>query len=525
MKNLLIIASLLTSGVYAADIADEWRASGRLNAYIENIDVSGGSSTSDKEGTTHDEELSLRFAGPLQGGQAGVDIRARGTNDSRIQKDGFELLYLHAYFITKIWRLEVGDVAASYNPYVYGGSVKGIKAVYTSPKKDHTWNYSMIAGYKKSLWREVYTKDQYEVPTGYSGAFEAKYIHERSKEIAISAASYQDDLSTGDTNSTNLGKKGVSIGVDGRWRFNRYVTLKGQFAIVDATDDLSHGKPTSSSNALLLKVLTKPNLRSIRSNFTYTRVGTDFISLSGSAPQDTEQFENSNTWRINQKLSARLGLRARRDNLDGSLGGTQRVYYENLSFSYRPDFIKRSDINVRFSNRDTKGRGTDTGSQTAGIDMNVRRKDGWRYGVGYEYNKLTDHNSSLNTSTTNSIRTTIGYKKRIDKEKSYRVTVGLNYQRVKSSNVNNNYGIKLDMGYDYSRRLALDFYYLSRYAYQDISNDTQNSTYQFRVTYRLDPKGRQIIRLLLEQIHYDVEDDATNSYNQFRGKLSYSLNF
>jgi len=151
-------------------------------------------------------------------------MRARTTNDDNVQTDGAELLYLHSYFRNKIWNIEAGDVAASFNPYIFGGSVKGLKARYKSSKKDKKWDYTVIAGFKKGSWREVFKDTPNEAPVAYEGAFEAKYTHARAKEIAISVASYKDDLSTGDANSSVLGKKGIGIGLNGKWRFNRYVT-------------------------------------------------------------------------------------------------------------------------------------------------------------------------------------------------------------------------------------------------------------------------------------------------------------
>ena len=57
------------------------------------------------------------------------------------------------------------------------------------------------------------------------------------------------------------------------------------------------------------------------------------------------------------------------------------------------------------------------------------------------------------------------------------------------------------------------------------SNDTQNSTYQFRTTYKIDTKGAKTVRLLLEKRDVDVENSSTSSYNEYRGKLTFIMNF
>jgi len=71
----------------------------------------------------------------------------------------------------------------------------------------------------------------------------------------------------------------------------------------------------------------------------------------------------------------------------------------------------------------------------------------------------------------------------------------------------------------------MDLSYISRNTYRDESNDSLNSTYQFRTTYRLDDKGKKTVRLLLEKRDYDIENDSDGSYNEHIGKMSYVYNF
>ncbi|NOX15830.1 MAG: hypothetical protein GXP61_07390 [Epsilonproteobacteria bacterium] len=523
MKKILIISSLIVVAAFGASKqTDEWKVSGRLNAYIQSIDVQGESNTT-KEGTTHVEELNLNFAGPLKNGHAGVEMRARTTNNHNVQTDGAELLYLHSYFRNKIWALEAGDVAASFNPYIFGGSVKGFKARYKSLKKDKKWDYTIIAGFRKGSWREVFKDVNGEAPTAYEGAFEAKYTYSRAKEIAISVASYKDDLSTGDANSSVLGKKGIGFGVNGKWRFSRYVTLKSRVALTNGTDDIKNSKPSKTHSAIYLKLLTKPVLKSVKSNFIYQRVASDFISFGGSGTKDKEQIENSTSWRISKKFRANLSLKANRDNLNGALGDTRHIYYEMLRLNYRPDFLKRGDINFRLSNRDTTGRGADNNRQIAGVDFTIRKKNGWRYGGGFEYNDYDDNNATSSSQTTTIYRAFVGYRHKISKTKSYRITARTNYQDIHGDQ--DKIGFKVDAGYVHNRHLSMDLSYNINDTNYESSNDTQNSTYQFRTTYKIDTKGAKIVRLLLEKRDVDVENDGANSYNEYREKLSFVVNF
>ena len=526
IKKLLIISSLLAVTTFAADKQeDEWKVSGRLNAYIQSIDVDGGgTSGGEREGTTHNEELNLNFSGPLGEGKAGVESRFRTTNNNNIQAHGAEILYFRSYYTGKIWTVEAGDVAASLNPYIFSGSLKGAKAAYKSDKKDHTWNYTIITGAKTASWRDLLEDGGDENPTGFAGAFEAKYIHGRSKEIALSFAALDTDFSSADTNSSTTGKRGYGLGIDGKWRFSKYVNLKGRAAFTDGKGDIKNDTSSSSDSAVYLKLLTRPVLKSVKSNFVYQRIDAGFISFGGNASGDKEQIENSTTWKINKEFRARMDLKANRNNLDGkATDGTENTYYEALSLTYKPSFIKRGDFVFRASNTDADNNIKDSNRQTAGVDFNLRQKSGWRYGAGYDFSDSSDNNAS--STTTHTLKAVLGYRTKLSKESSYRFTIRPDYQIIE--NQQNKIGVKLDAGYVYSKRFSAGIMYMINQTDYDsiVSNNTQNSTYQFRSTYKLDAKGRNLLRLLVEKRDISVDGLNDSSYDEYKGKLTLVMNF
>ena len=523
LKNLIIISSLLATTAFAADkTEDEWKVSGRLNMYIQSIDVDGGGSN-DREGTTHNEELNLNFTGPLGSGQAGIETRMRATNDDKIQAHGAELLYLKSYYKDKIWTAELGDVAASLNPYIFSGSMKGAKAVYKSDEKDHTWNYTIATGAKTASWRNLLEDGGDNQPTGYAGAFEAKYIYERSKEIALSFATLDTYVSSTDTNVSEA-KNGYGLGIDGKWRFNKYITLKGRAAFTDGKKD-KRVDSSSSNGAFYAKLLTRPVLKSVKSNFVYQRVDADFVSFGGSANDDKEQVENSTTWTINKQFRARMDLKFNRNNLDGkATDGTENTFYEALSLTYKPDFIKRGDFVFRASNKDTDDNIKDTNRLTAGVDFNLRQKSGWRYGAGYDYSDNDDNNAS--SSRTHIVKALLGYKEKLGKESSYRFAARPNYQIVENSQ--DKIGFKVDAGYVHDKHLTLGLMYLindTDYDSSSSSKNTQNATYQFRTTYKIDARGKNVLKLLLEKRDVSVDETPDSSYNEYIGKVSFVANF
>ena len=472
--NLILIGLVSTSWSSTFKQEDEWKVDGRLSGYFQKVDVENGES--DKEGFTQSQELDIKYHGPLYKGNAGIEARVRATNDERIQKNDTHLLSFKGYYTDKVWTHEVGDVAASMNPYVYGGSVKGLKTEYKSEKKENKWDYKFITGVRKAQWRETYQTTVEEGLDTYLAAFETKYTYERAKEVTLSLATLKDDLDSG-YNSTATGKQGTTLGINTKWRFSKYVTLKGRVAISHSTDDLRGDKDTDTENAIRLRLLTRPVLSSVKSNFMYQRISTDFISVAGSANADNEKIENSTSWKINKQLTTKLNLKSSRDNLDGALGDTQHTYYESLNFLYKPESIKRANVDFKFTNKDVQGRGSNTNQYTAGINGNYRTSDGFRYGLGYDYSNLTDSNNKASSQTINNIRAIFGYKKKLEGESSYRFTATVDAQNVsQDGNNQDKYGLKLDAGYKYSKKLSMDLSYISRNTYRDESNDSVNST-------------------------------------------------
>jgi len=316
-----------------------------------------------------------------------------------------------------------------------------------------------------------------------------------------------------DANDNNISKNGYGLGIDGKWRFNKYITLKGRAAFTDGTLD-SH---SSSDGAVYLKLLTRPVLKSVKSNFIYQKVEDDFVSFGGNANSGKEQIENSTTWKINKEFRGRMDLKYSDSN-------TSDIYYEAVSLLYKPTFLKRSDFNFRISNKDTKESDGNKNRLTAGVDFNLRQKSGWRYGAGYDYSDNDDNNAS--SSRTHTIKALLGYKHKLSKESSYRFTAKPNYQIVENSQ--DKIGFKLDAGYVYSKRLSADIMYMindTDYDSSSSSKNTQNATYQFRSTYKLDAKGRNLLRLLLEKRDVDVDETPDSTYNEYKGKISLVMNF
>jgi len=527
MKYLFLYVVLLLASIVEATQKDgeDWLVKGRVNAYLQNINVVNGSDPTNRDGTTHNEELSINAQKKVYDGLVGVNMRVRGTNDKRIQCDGAELLYFRTFYKDRAWNLEAGDVAASLNPYVFSGTLKGAKVEYIAKEKENTFDYFVIGGAIKPKWRDLYNGDSDERATAYAGSFALKYRYKRAKELRLTLSSYKDDIASGGSSTQINGKEGYSIGLDGKWRFNKYVTLKGYGAYNSGTNDIRNHKPYQDSGAVTVKLLTRPILRSLKSNFTYQRISAKYISLGGIGATDKEQIENSTLYRINKEWKVRVDIKARRDNVDNvDLNETRYTYYEKGTLTYYPQFAKRTTVEARFFNKDIRGRGADNNTKDIAIDMTIRTKNGWRYGGGYEYTLYSDDaNATAKKTYTNNLNLLLAYKHKVSKTRFYRFSCKTSYRSIASSQ--DTIGLKLDAGYTHNKKLSAELFYLLNTTDRELSNDTKNETYQFRASYKLDDKGRDIVRLLLEKRDVNVENRPSSSYDEYIQKISLVMNF
>ena len=522
MKYILIPIVLGVS-IVSAKVPKEWDYSGRAMLYMQNITVVGNE-TKAEDGYTHNEELNFNIRGPLKSGEAGVNLRVRHTNDLRIQKDHTELLYFRSYYKDDLWRVEAGDVAASLNPYIYSASLKGAKVTYKSAQKEQTLNYTAIAGVKKAKWRDVFKHELDETPTAYSGAAEVRYIHARAKEIALSISGYKDDLATGGELSSIPGKEGYGVGLETKWRFSKYIRIKARAALMRASEDIRHYVAKKTHKALYAKVMTRPLLRSLKSNFTYERVDPDYVSLGGVAAQDKEELKNTTSWRVNKEFNARLDIKARRDNLKLSkTEGTTKTYYEALQVRYKPSYLKRANISMRVSNKDKKNNIIKTNQQNAKIDMTLRNRSGLSYGCGYEFVDYTDKNDAKNSRITAIYSALLGYREKISKEKFFNLSCRLSYRDVRNSQ--ESIALKLYGRYNHSKRASIDLSYMLNDTDYEVQNDTRHSTYQLRGDYKLDAKGRNRISLLAEKRDVKVDNKLDSRYVEYRERVSLLMSF
>jgi len=515
--------------ILAANGSDKsWHLRGSSETAVEWNDTSGRSGNMVDEGTYWREELSLGLSKTLEKGRIGLDFRGRATNDEQLDPRDGRLMYLHGYLDWKQFKLEIGDVASSFNPLVFSAGLRGGKVAYSIGEYDKGWDITFLGGVQKASWEEVYDYKSDKSIDRYVTGFNTTWKHAPAQKIATSFSWVKDDKdSSGSGGITADPVEAKTVGVDWNWRFNRYISLRGETAYTDTDSDTDDTEGSNDDGAIRIKLSTKPIPRAVRSRFFYERLGSDFRPIIASAAADRERFENDTEWMINRQLKLRLTLKHSRDNLDGKLSGTLTAKDGVFYIAYRPDWLKRSDFGLRTQLKHSNGRGTDQNLFIGALDFNFRPKSGWRYGVSWIYTDIADGAISAEDQQINTLRGTLGWKKRLSNNHLVRATVQLNGNFInRDSGDRQSLGSRLDLGYEAGNLWSTDLAASTKNSEADgVNADNTFVSYQFRANYHPGADRSKAIRLAVERRDYAFDDPTSDDYQEHIAKLSYLFSF
>lgn len=522
---------LLPSFLFAAEpAAESWQLHGRSETMLEWHDINGKSDGNLDEGTHWRQELSLNLSKKLSKGRTGLDFRGRATNNKQVDNRDARLLMLHGYWQQGRINFEFGDVAGSYNPLVLSTSAKGLKLGYRTGTRDSGVEYTVIGGIQKASWEELYDHTADKSVDRYVTGFNSVWTHAPAQSIGATFSFIKDDSATTDNSGTGVTTTGAAeaktVGMDWKWRFNRYIDFKGETAMTHADQDTKDGQSAQDAWGLKLRLLTKPLPRSVRSNFMYERLDPDYKPVIASASSDRERIENDTEWMINRQLRLRTTLKYSHDNLDDQLTDTLTTREGVLYFTYRPDWLKRSDMGLRAQFKTDKGRGSDRYTQVDELNFNFRPRSGWRYGAAWIYTDINDDSSSGEDQSINTLRGTVGWKKRLHEENLIRVTVQMDGNFInRDSGDRESLGGRLDFGYDAGNLWSTDLSAGTKSSFSDTTADNSYINYQFRANYHPGSDRSKAIRLTAERREYDSDDVASPDYQEHIVKLAYLFSF
>ncbi len=529
LANVLIF-SLSTAVAFAAETSNDqdWQVRGRSETTLEWHEVIGTSGSGIDEGSHWLQNLSIDLSKKLKKGKMGLDLRGRATDDKQIDNRDARLMYMRGYLDWENFSLEVGDVAASFNPFVFSGGAKGGKVGYTLGTYDKGWDFSFLSGVQKASWEEVYDSTSDNSVDRYIAGFNTEWKYAPAQNISASFSWVNDDNSSIPTEAaTSAPVEAKTVGVDWDWRFNRYISLKGETAYTKTDSDTDDSNGSDDATAIRVKLSTKPIPRSVRSSFLYERLGSDFNPIVASASSDRERYENDTEWMVNRQVKLRLTMKHSRDNLDGDLGDTLVTRDGVFYITYRPDWLKRSDFGIRSQLKDSNGRGTDQRLFIGEIDFNFRPKSGWRYGASWITTNIDNNAAGGEEQQVNTVRGTIGWKKRLSSDHLVRASVRLDGNFInRDSGDSRSMGGKVDFGYDAGNLWSTDLSASTKNSDTDgVDADNTYISYQLRANYHPGEDRSKAIRLTVERREYAYDDVTADDYQEHIAKLSYLFSF
>lgn len=410
---------------------------------------------------------------------------------------------------------------------------RGVK-IDLGQKKKTGLKTSFLGGVQKASWHEIFSNVKNEQPDRWVGGFNGLYVVDAGQSIGFTMGVARDDNSSGDSEQVDAqGASALNSGVDVDWRFNRYLTTKATMAYTHGTDNLRDNNDYDNGYAIKLRVLTKPLPRSLRSNFTYEYVDSDFTPLVGTGAADRERIENATSYHLNRQLKFRLTLKHSEDNLDDQKATTTKLNEGVFYIDYRPDFLKRGDIGTRIQMKTQDSRIADVEQTEMELYFNIRPKAGWRLGAAYIYTDLHDDSKDSGGIITGidqhiqTVRTTVGWKKRFTNESLFRSTIHLDYRYIDTSpGDQQKIGGKIDIGYDAGKFWSADLMAQTNNTNRRWADDTDYHAYQMRMSYHPWGDPGKVLRLTGEQRFYESDSSITDAtYTENILELSYLFSF
>ena len=536
MKKYLIamICVAVSSGAaFAAEAADPaatasaWTLHGRVDSELSVYDYSGEGGSTKDEGLEHLETMRMNVEHKGKEWTQGAEISGRSTDDASVDSDAARLQYFQTYLENDRFRGEAGDVAGSYNQYVYSAGVKGAKTRLISDPQAETdtgWEWETVAGTHEDTWRELYDNTRNTQPDRQSAASNYRYTFGPGKDMGMTVASVHDRSgSIADDLSTQSGKA-ETVGYDANWRFNRWLSMRADTAITSSDADVKSGDGSHTYGAMKYRVMLKPLPKSLRNDTTYEYVAPGYDSLAGGASQDTERIDNSTTWTPFRELRSVLSLRQSRDNLDHHQEARQTTRDQVLDLTYMPKWLKRGDLFNRTQHRSVIGRSSDSERWMNESGVTLKPFAGFRYAPSFIV--VTDAEKTNGTKTDQyTVRNRVGYTKSFEDESMVRTDLTVDRDLTENEGGDANaWNYSLDMGYDYKTAASLDFVYASREDYREENDDTYYVSYLTRLSWY--PKGdrAQAVSGSYERRDYDA-DGVASDYSEDVIKLMYSLSF
>ncbi|MCW7753327.1 hypothetical protein OOT00_04920 [Desulfobotulus sp. H1] len=473
------------------------------------------------------QEISLSAVREKMDGSRGFRFRGRSTNDSQIDDEDFRLLYINGFARKGEAHIEIGDVAAAYNPMVLSASVKGAKLEY-GRHREYGWRLSSIAGVDKDHWDDLYGSKDPDPVDRYLAGLETRLMLGGGQEIAFSASGVRDSLNADaiplDPKKETVPVKALTTGVQWDWRFNNYLRTRGEGAFSRSSEDTRETGKLRESGAVRIRLLTVPVPQTLNVNLLYERIEPDFISPAGSAVRDRERLESDTSLTISPALKARFLFQTYHDNLNRELSETFEVNDGTLDLHWQPGWMSQGKILLSTRHKQSRGRGRDQDLRMGEIRNEYKTESGWKYGLGWT---VTDIKAGSDRSKEQQIHTLMGLyglDRELANDHVWRSTLRLDANFMdKEEGGETALGGRLDLGYEAGKHWSAGLGASTRRVYVDHAEDSEYRSYELRGHYH--PGGNRARAIRFSAGMREFENKKGLPVREHVTKVAYHMGF
>ncbi|MDY6823654.1 MAG: hypothetical protein SWH68_07655 [Thermodesulfobacteriota bacterium] len=259
------------------------------------------------------------------------------TDNEKKDPKEVSLVNLEGNLASEKHELTAGDVFGSFSRYSLGTSLKGVSYGYGGRDADH--RVDVIYGIAYPRWDSFWASETEALEREIYGLnYGARITPEMKLDFSWVRSSDSDpifddfELYDVDLYTAALNYKPIAgLTVTSEYSYSDNAAGPDAAPQVEKTD-----------GAFMLKAVGNQNPS--RVSLEYERVGTDYITRSGSATPDREKFKANWRYRYSRKAHAIMGFLWFRDNLDHQKSGTTHTYRPSLGFSFKQLMDRRYGV-------------------------------------------------------------------------------------------------------------------------------------------------------------------------------------
>ncbi len=355
--TMCLILSLCSARVSGQE-AGEHTLRLRLDQDFVYNDVTGPGSAQSSltEGGNYLTEVGVTARGGLDGLDYLFDTSAKLTDDTAIDPRRLSLVNLRARIKNDKFALNLGDTFESFSQYSLSTSMKG-GSLRLAPGAEWMPEIRVIGGVAYPRWDNFLGDEEVDAIKRMGHGLRLSKQFGETVTLGVNAVATSDD---DEVNSTDTLYDSRVYSVDAEWSPIEGLTVSAESAYSD-TEEFPGADRASDYRDGAHRVKAVASGGPSRVTLEYERVSPEFYTGLGSASADREKAKFKWRYKMNRRVTTRLGFLWYRDNLDGQKDTRTNHYKPSVDVTVKKLFGRRFaalDLGYRFDRSYSQTRST-----------------------------------------------------------------------------------------------------------------------------------------------------------------------